>query len=153
MSVSVKKDEIYIVKSGYYLLNGQSKPTYHSFEVKLPCPKGAEWQTLLIEKVSPQVRENPAYNPRRTSDCLYDGSCFNVNLVKLNKEDVKHSLELDGEYGMLLRFNQDATIEKYISGTKIGGHRRQRNKRNTKRTSSAKYRGHRTRRATRRRRV
>ena len=34
-----------------------------------------------------------------------------------------------------------------------GGHRRQRNKRNTKRTSSAKYRGHRTRRATRRRRV
>jgi hypothetical protein len=34
-----------------------------------------------------------------------------------------------------------------------GGHRRERNKRNTKRTSSAKYRGHRTRRATRRRRV
>lgn len=139
MSVSVKKDEIYIVKSGYYLLNEQSKLTYHSFEVKLPCPKGVEWRTLYIQKESPQ-NEN-------------DKKPFYVNLVKLNKEDVKHSLELDGEYGMLLRFNQDATIEKYIMGTKIGGHRRQRNKRNTKRTSSAKYRGHRTRRATRRRRV
>lgn len=134
MSVKVKKGEIYIVKSGYYFLDEQSERAYHSFEVKLPRPEYAYWDTLYIQNVN---HNNP----------------FFVDLSKLNKNKVKHSLELDGEYGMILTFNQDATIDKYIEGQKRGGRCRQRNKRNTKRTSSTKYRRHRTRRATRRRRV
>ena len=140
----------FLVKAGTYIdsKNVENKYNVITNKQNLNIEKN-QWKVVDVQIIGKTFHGQPNFikiDLTKLDEKLYELKRYeNVTVDNMDRNEI-YIFNFTGSANQV-NAERDNAVRLY------GGHRRQRNKRNTKRTSSAKYRGHRTRRATRRRRV